>query len=256
MNSEDYTQRFANIAFERRGGVLAMRLHTAQQALKWGATASSAHAQLGRAFYEVAHDASVDVVILTGTGTVFCVEMDLTQMPASMNAAEWGRLTHEGRDLIMNFLNIEVPVIAAVNGPAYIHAQLPLLADVVLAAQEAEFADIAHFTAGVVPGDSAQVVWPMLLGPNRGRYFLMTGQHIGAAEAERLGIVAEVLPREGLMPRAWELAAEFAAKPAITLRNTRAAFTYPLKRRMLDELSHGLALEGLGLLAGAATRTP
>jgi len=97
--------------------------------------------------------------------------------------------------------------------------------------------------------DSAQVVWPLVLGPNRGRYFLMTGQRIGAAEAQALGVVAEVLPREQLMPRAWELAAEFATKPAITLRNTRAAFTYPLKKRMLEELSRGLALEGLGILA-------
>jgi enoyl-CoA hydratase/carnithine racemase len=124
-----------------------------------------------------------------------------------------------------------------------------VLGDVVLAAQEAEFADLAHFPSGVVPGDSAQVVWPLVLGPNRGRYFLMTGQRIGAAEAQALGVVAEVLPRERLMPRAWELAAEFATKPAITLRNTRAAFTYPLKKRMLEELSRGLALEGLGILA-------
>jgi enoyl-CoA hydratase/carnithine racemase len=248
MIDRDYTGDFRNIAFERRGGVLALRLHTQQEELKWGAVATSVHAQLGRAFYEVAHDRSVQVVILTGTGAAFCAEMDLTEMP-SMNGEEWSRLMHEGRDLIMNLLDIEVPVITAVNGPAHIHAELTVLGDVVLAAQEAEFADLAHFPSGVVPGDSAQVVWPLVLGPNRGRYFLMTGQRIGAAEAQTLGVVAEVLPRERLMSRAWELAVEFAARPAITLRNTRAAFTYPLKKRMLEELSRGLALEGLGILA-------
>ena len=248
MINGDYTRDFPNIDFERRGGVVALRLHSQQQALKWGAVATSVHAQLGRAFYEVAHDRSVQVVILTGTGAAFCTEMDLTEMPP-MNGEEWSRLMHEGRDLIMNLLDIEVPVITAVNGPAYIHAELAVLGDVVLAAQEAEFADLAHFPSGVVPGDSAQVVWPLVLGPNRGRYFLMTGQRIGAAEAQALGVVAEVLPRERLMLRAWELAAEFASKPAITLRNTRAAFTYPLKKRMLEELSRGLALEGLGILA-------
>jgi len=177
--------------------------------------------------------------------------MDLEAMPP-MNGLEWSRIMQEGRDLIMNFLEIHVPVIAAVNGPAFIHAELPVLADVVLAAQQAEFADLAHFPVGVVPGDGAQVVWPMLLGPNRGRYFLMTGQRISAIEAQGLGVVAEVLPRERLMPRAWELAAEFAGKPPLTLRNTRAAFTHPLKTRMIDELSRGLALEGLGLLTEMA----
>ena len=253
MTAGDYTRDFANIAFERRGGVLALRLHSRQESLKWGALATSVHAQLGRAFYEVAHDRSVQVVILTGTGAAFCTELDLTQIPA-MDGEEWSRLMHEGRDLIMNLLDIEVPVITAVNGPAHIHAQLAVLGDVVLAAQEAEFADLAHFPSGVVPGDSAQVVWPMVLGPNRGRYFLMTGQRIGAVEAQALGVVAEVLPRDRLMPRAWELAAEFAAKPAVTLRNTRAAFTHPLKKRMLEELSRGLALEGLGILAAAPTQ--
>jgi enoyl-CoA hydratase/carnithine racemase len=249
MNARDFTRDFPNIAFERRGDVLALRLHTRQEALKWGAIATSVHAQLGRAFYEVAHDRSVRVVILTGTGAAFCTEMDFSEMPPLMNDEEWGRLTQEGRDLIMNLLDIEVPVITAVNGPAYIHAELAVLGDVVLAAQDAEFADLAHFPSGVVPGDSAQVVWPALLGPNRGRYFLMTGQRIGATEAQALGVVAEVLPRERLMTRAWQLAEQFAAKPASALRNTRAAFTYPLKKRMLEELSHGLALEGLGLLA-------
>jgi enoyl-CoA hydratase/carnithine racemase len=252
LKTDDYIGRFPNIAFERRGGVMALRLHTQQASLKWGAIAKSVHAQLGRAFYEVAHDSAIRIVILTGTGTSFCTEMDLDELPSSMNGAEWTRLTQEGRDLLMNFLDIEVPVIAAVNGPAFIHAELPVLADVVLAAEEAEFADMAHFAAGVVPGDGAHVVWPMLLGPNRGRYFLLTGQRIGAAEALALGVVAEVLPRAALMGRAWSLAADLAAKPAVTLRNTRSAFTQPLKRRLLDELSRGLALEGLGMLTATA----
>ena len=247
MISDDYTQRFSNIDFERRGGILAMRLHTNQDSLKWGAVATSIHAQLGRAFYDVAHDPLLRVVILTGTGASFCSEMDLSELPA-MNGMEWSRLAEEGRELMMNFLDIGIPVIAAVNGPAYIHAQLPVLADIVLAAEEGEFADMAHFTAGVVPGDGAHTVWLDLLGANRGRYFLLTGQRLGAKEAQALGVVAEVLPRARLMDRAWALATELAAKPIITLRNTRSAFTHPLKRRLLDELSRGLALEGLGML--------
>ena len=152
----------------------------------------------------------------------------------------------------MNLVDIEVPVIGAVNGPAYIHAQLPVLSDIVLASTNAEFADLAHFVHGVVPGDSVQVVWPLLLGINRARYFLMTGQKLTAQEALQLGVVSEVLKPEQLLERAWVLAADLEDKPAAALRGTRIALTQHLKKRLLDELGHGLALEGLGAVAHSA----
>jgi enoyl-CoA hydratase/carnithine racemase len=250
---EDYAGRFRNILMERRGGVLEMRLHSDGGTLQWGAMSGSVHDQLGEAFFAVAHDADTQVVILTGAGNAFCTDMNLTEMPPS-DGHEWSRLMREGRDLVMQFLDIEVPVIAAVNGPAHIHAQLPVLADIVLAAETAEFADLAHFVHGVVPGDSAQVVWPVLLGANRGRYFLLTGQRLSAREALALGVVAEVLPPDQLMGRARELAQQLAQKSPIALRNTRLAFTHPWKRRMLEELGPGLALEGLSILAAAERR--
>ena len=86
----------------------------------------------------------------------------------------------------------------------------------------------------------------MLLGPNRGRYFLFTGQKLSAQEALALGVVGEVLPRERLLPRAWELAERIAAAPRLTTRYTRVLVTQTLKRMMHDNLGYGLALEGLG----------
>ena len=83
----------------------------------------------------------------------------------------------------MQMLDIEVPMIAAVNGPVTVHSELAVLCDVVLARTDTYFQDAPHFPGGLVPGDSMQVVWPMLLGPNRGRYFLLTGQEIHAEEA-------------------------------------------------------------------------
>jgi enoyl-CoA hydratase/carnithine racemase len=103
-------------------------------------------------------------------------------------------------------MDIEVPVIAAVNGPARIHPEIPVLADIVLASDTALFQDAPHFMSGIVPGDGAHVVWPHVIGANRGRYFLITGQELHAKQALDYGAVSEVLARERLLPRALELA--------------------------------------------------
>jgi enoyl-CoA hydratase/carnithine racemase len=91
-------------------------------------------------------------------------------------------------------------------------------------------------------------VWPMLLGPNRGRYFLLTGQRLSAAEALRLGVVGEVLAAEDLMPRARALAAQLAALPTRLLRHTRTVLVRDLRRRLRDEIDLGLAVEALATL--------
>jgi enoyl-CoA hydratase/carnithine racemase len=246
---DDYSKRYRNIAFERREGVVCARLHTDGAALQWGSNQGSVHGQLSDAFRDLARDPELRVLILTGTGTVFCTELNHAENPASLNSTEWSRLVREGRDLLQDFLALEVPVIAAVNGPVHIHSELPVLADIVLAAETAEFADRVHFVHGVVPGDGVHVVWPLLLGVNRARYFLMTGQAISAREALTLGVVAEVIADADLQARAWRLGAELARKPLVALRNTRMALTRRLRREMNDDLDVGLALEGLGLLS-------
>jgi enoyl-CoA hydratase/carnithine racemase len=147
----------------------------------------------------------------------------------------------------MNLLNIEVPIISAINGPAWRHSEIPLLCDIVLAADTVRFQDSAHFNSDVVPGDGMHIVYPLLLGMNRGRYFLMTGQTLDAAEALRLGLVAEVLPADKLLPRAWDLAGDLARRPTLLLRYTRLLFTEYLRRQMHDLLGYGLAMESLAL---------
>jgi enoyl-CoA hydratase/carnithine racemase len=143
-------------------------------------------------------------------------------------------------------------MIAAVNGPARVHAEIAVLCDVVLAAETADFSDAAHFHGfEVVPGDGSHVVWPLLLGPNRGRHFLLTGQVLSAREAHSLGVVAEVLPAAELLPRARALAAEIARRNPVTLRYTRVALTMPLRQALEAHLSHGLALEGYSILERA-----
>jgi enoyl-CoA hydratase/carnithine racemase len=116
----------------------------------------------------------------------------------------------------------------------------------VLATEETTFQDSGHFMNGLIPGDGMHVVYPMLLGMNRGRYFLLTGQKLSAHEAKDLGLVNEVLARERLLPRAWELAKLLTQQHPLVLRYSRVLLTQYIKRQMHDLLGYGLALEGLG----------
>ena len=107
------------------------------------------------------------------------------------------------RRMVSAHLNIEVPMIAVVNGPAKRHADLALMCDIVLAADDATFEDTAHFqNGGIVPGDGINVVYTMLMGLNRARYFLLTGQVLHAVEAKEMGLVNEIMPQEKLHPEA------------------------------------------------------
>ena len=188
-------------------------------------------------------------MILTGTGDSFIAAADPEESyPEANLSAMWPRIHDEGVALLINLLAVPVPMIAAVNGPALIHAELAVLCDIVLAADTAEFADLAHIPGGAVPGDGVHTVWPMLLGPNRGRYFLLTGERIAAEEARRLGVVGEVLPMADLLARAHALAGQLAQLPTMVLRHTRAVLTRDLRRRMLDELPFGLAHEALAMV--------
>jgi len=93
------------------------------------------------------------------------------------------------------------------------------------------------------------VIWPLLLGPNRGRYLLLTGQKVSAAEALKLGVVNEILPQAQLLPRTYELARTIIARPSLAVRYARVAMTQQLKKLMLENLGYGLALEGLSAAA-------
>ena len=248
----DYQDRFPDIRFRREDGILEMAIHRNGGTALWGFSKGGIHEQLGDAFHAVGRDRENRVVILTGTGDVFLDSFDPADFenPEPWDAAFLDRIYKEGKDLLTNLLDIEVTVIGAVNGAAHIHAELLLLSDIVVAAEGATFADHAHAPGGVVPADGVHVIWPMLLGPNRARYFLLTGEVIDAAEAKRLNFVAEVVPRADLLPRAWELARLLAKKPTQMLRYSRVALTLDLKRRMLNDLGHGLLLEGAAIMGG------
>jgi 6-oxocamphor hydrolase len=240
---DDYAGRYDHVVMSRDDrGILEMRLHTDGGPLVWGA---APHTELGYAFSDVGADRDNRVVIITGTGDRFIGKLD-TSWVGPMSPEKWDVIFAHGKRLLQRLLEIEVPVIGAVNGPATVHAELAVLSDIVIAADHTYFSDAPHFKYGTVPGDGVHVVWPLLLGPNRGRYFLLTGQRLSGAEAQQLGVVNVVLPADQVLPRAHELAAELAQQHEMTLRLTREAVVQPLRRLLLDNIPFGLALEGLG----------
>ena len=248
LSFDDYADRFENVAITRsESGVITLRLHTGGGAFVYGA---AAHAELPFALRCVADDVANRVVVLTGTGDSFWLLLNPPSFSHLQHTPSgWDQTLFEERRTLEAFLSIDVPIISAVNGPALVHSHLPVMADIVLASETARFADALHAPAGIVPGDGAHMIWTKLLGLNRGRYFLLTGQSISAAEALDLGVVAEVLPPHGLMARAEELAEELAAKPTLMLRQTRSVLRHELDQTMTVDFSRGMMHEAVAGLA-------
>ncbi|ODT75681.1 MAG: crotonase [Pelagibacterium sp. SCN 64-44] len=242
----DYANKFENIRFQRDGGVLEVTFHTENGPLQWGL---GPHREFEQAFLDIGRDRENEVVILTGTGSHFSGPTVLPgghPRKTALTPSDYDLVYWEGKHVLVNLLNIEVPVISAINGPATRHCEIPLLSDIVIASEDCYFHDSAHFSGGMVPGDGMHIVLPLLLGPNRARYFLLMGQEIHASQALQLGLISEVLPRERLLPRAHEIAELLMRQPRLVRRYTRVAITQSLRTQMSAELlGYGLAVEGL-----------
>jgi enoyl-CoA hydratase/carnithine racemase len=246
MRLADYAEKYANVRMSREAGILEVVLHTDGGPLQW-THIGGAHSEIGEAFADIARDPENLVVIITGTGDTFS-QSSSTEEPFAGDPQTWEIITRNAMQLTQALLSIDALVIGAINGPASRHPEIPLLADIVLAAEEATIQDAAHFVNRVTPGDGMNVVMPLLMGYNRGRYFLLTGQTLGAQEMLELGLVNEVVPRAALLDRARELAAQLRRQNPLVIRSTRRLFTHPLKRAMHDVLGYGLAVEGLGYI--------
>ena len=180
---EEYCQKYQTVRMERHDGILQITFHSDGGPLQWGAVP---HEEFPRAFHDIGSDPDNRVVIMTGSGDAFSGPPATPAARTKSTPAQWDKTYRDGKQLLWNLLDIEVPMIGAVNGPALRHSELPLLCDIVLAAEEASFQDSGHFINGLVPGDGVHIVYPLLLGLNRGRYFLLTGQTIGSQKALEL----------------------------------------------------------------------
>ena len=239
---DTYRDAFPNARLTRKdNGVLEVALHTDGGKLAFN---GHTHEQFVDLFHQIGEDRDNRVVILTGTGDAF---MDAIAPEGFdfFSPQGYDKILREGRKILSNILDIEVPMISALNGPVLLHSEYALLTDIILATPETVFQDKPHFDFGIVPGDGVHLLWPHVIGSIRGRYFLLTRQLLDAQTAKEYGVVNEIVPADRLLARAHEIADGIASLPPLTSRYTRMAITQPLRRLIDEGTGYGLALEGI-----------
>jgi enoyl-CoA hydratase/carnithine racemase len=202
------------------------------------------HTEVVDAFHRIAQDRENKIVILTGAGGDFIIGVDWSSFGEVADPAVWSQIHDEGSQVLENIANIRVPVIAAIEGRAYIHSDYALLANVIVAAEGATFQDVGHYAEGVVPGDGIFTTWSYRAGAGRAEAFLLNPKPLAATVAHQWGVVAEVVPNGKALSRARELATLYLKAPEVTRRDTRVHFIQPLKERIVREVGYGLSLEG------------
>jgi enoyl-CoA hydratase/carnithine racemase len=238
----DYFTAYHNLKLTRdANGVLVAEFHNNGGPFIMSAPA---HTEFVDAFYRIAQDRANKIVILTGAGGEFITDVDWSSFGDVADPGVWSQVHDEGVQVLENIANIRVPVIAAIEGRAHVHSDYALLASVIVAAEAATFQDVAHFSAGITPGDGIFTTWSYRAGAGRAEAFLLNPQPLTAQTAHEWGVVAEVVPNGKALPRARELAKLYLKAPEVTRRNTRVHFIQPLKERIVREVGYGLSLEG------------
>jgi enoyl-CoA hydratase/carnithine racemase len=239
---DEYADRYSRVRLRRDDGILEVRFHDgADGVLQWD---EAVHRELPQLWQDIGADPDNRVVIVTGTGEAFCAEENRGSWEYPISAERWDALLTETVSTHRRHLDIPVPMIAAINGPLRFHAEVALLCDIVLASEDTVIEDASHMPNSP-PNDISGNLWPWLLGMNQGRYFVLTGQILSADEAKQAGVVAEVLPRDEVLPRAWEHARALADTNPLVLKYARTMLTQKLKRVMLPDMEMGMAMMGL-----------
>jgi enoyl-CoA hydratase/carnithine racemase len=239
----DYFQKYENYSATRtETGVITVRMHTQNGPAVF---TGRMHSDLPHLLEDIAFDRDNRVLVLTGTGDRFMTQIDGASLGDITQPGGWDIDYMEGRRVVQRLVDLEMPIIAAVNGPASVHSEYALLADIVIASDTASFSDAPHLTFGIVPGDGVHVIWEEILGVNRARYLAFTQGEFGAAEAERWGAVAEVHRLAQVLPRAVQLADTLAGRPQLLTRYMAVTLRQRLSRRMHEGVALGMALEGL-----------
>ncbi|HZR82326.1 MAG TPA: enoyl-CoA hydratase-related protein [Candidatus Binatia bacterium] len=201
------------------------------------------HRELAALFRGLRRETEARAVLLTGEGRAFSAGGDFNWFPTLQDPEKLEEVRRDGKQLVWDLLDVEIPIVAAVNGPAIgLGASIALLCDVVFAADGATFAD-PHVRVGIVAGDGGAAIWPLALGPARAKQYLMTGDAVPAAEAERIGLVNFVVPAAELAERALAFARRLADGAPLAVRYTKLAVNKLVKDALNVAFDASMALE-------------
>jgi enoyl-CoA hydratase len=240
---DSYFKSLEAILVHKDNGVATITLNRPEAR---NAVSSRMHTELSEIWTKVSADPEIDVVILTGAGKAFCAGGDVKGMDSGAFQHR-GTMTTEARLVITTLLEVEQPIIAAINGDAIgLGATLALFCDITVASETARIAD-PHVRVGLVAGDGGAVIWPHLIGPNRAKEFLMRGNMINGTEAARLGLVNYAVPAGDVMKKANELARELAEGPRWAIRWSKVSVNKMLKESVNLVLDTSLAFEELSM---------
>lgn len=241
---EEYKKRFEKHLFmERKDGILLVRMHTDNGPVKWSPWM---HRQLVDAWATIGCDLENQVMILTATGDYWFAMHDKEAF-ADWDTVRDPDIRYDGlrRPLksVENFIfGIDIPTIGILNGPGPSHMNFAFLCDITLCAPDVVIRD-HHFSGGLVPGDSIGLLFQGLLGTKRAGSLLYSINHMTAQQALECGLVNEVLPREKLLDRAWEIAKEIMKQPLSIRRMTSLLVKRPLRRLIFDDYQQHIVSE-------------
>ncbi|MCE7928006.1 MAG: enoyl-CoA hydratase/isomerase family protein [Dehalococcoidia bacterium] len=240
-------ENYETITIEKSGGVAVLTLNRPE---RLNAVNGAMHSELSTLFEDIQRDGDVRAAVLTGAGRAFCAGGDFgadSNMGSNMRLKTGLSLMQEARRIVDSLLDLEKPIIAAVNGAAVgLGATVALHCDVVIAARNARFGD-PHVRMGITAGDGGAVIWPLLVGVNRAKYMLMTGDLVSAGEALEMGLVNRVVDEGQALPEASALAQRLAAGPAFAIQSSKTSVNKLLKAVSNLVLPLSLALEEVSM---------
>lgn len=197
---------------------------------------------------DLGDDPAVNVVLLTGAGQWFSVGGDVK----AMSERPGGDVLEEGevhdpmisRRLVTRQLDLDKPIVCAINGDCIgLAATHALLSDITVMSEDARIGDSHVNKVGLVAGDGGTVIWPLLVGVNKAKEFLMRGTLLKGREAERIGLVNHCVPAGEVLAKAREIAQELADGPTWAIRWTKLSINQIVKERVNHLLEASMALE-------------
>jgi len=207
------------------------------------------HRELRDLYARIADDSEVEVVVITGAGRGFCAGGDFKQMQENNAGAAYddgfSALFVDAVAIARNILAVRRPIIAAVNGDAIgLGATIALFSDIVYMADGARIGD-PHAQAGLVAADGGVVLWPLLLGINRAKEYLLTGDLLRGPDAERIGLVNHSVPDEELMDAVMKVARKLATGASLAIRFNKQLVNKELEDRVNRIYESALAMEAI-----------